>query len=233
MRRWVIRIILAIVVCFGGANLYFHYGFRVADRVRAAAALRMQAHGVHALTYEQIPVAFREAMIATEDRRFATDPGIDPIGIARSLVVDIEQDGYVEGGSTITQQLVDNTILTKQKTLRRKLLQAFYAIGLYDTMSKHEVFSLYSNVIYFGHGAYGLYNACETYFGRTPGECNEGELTMLAGLPNAPSAYDPFTNFTLARERQRIVLENMVDDHQLTEAQAMHIFAEPIRLRHL
>ncbi|MDI9260865.1 biosynthetic peptidoglycan transglycosylase [Alicyclobacillus sendaiensis] len=231
MRRGLIRALLALVALWLAQDAYFHTLNPIAARVRQAAAVRMREKHVHPLTYSEIPAIFREAVIATEDRRFWSDPGIDPIGIARSVVVDVERDGYVEGGSTLTQQLVDNTLLGKQKTLRRKLLQAWYAIGLYDTMSKQEVFTLYTNVVYFGHGAYGLYNACETYFGKPPWDCNAGELTLVAGLPNAPSAYDPLTHYALARSRQQVVLENMVDDGQLSAPEAQAIWREPIRLR--
>ncbi|WP_206830406.1 biosynthetic peptidoglycan transglycosylase [Alicyclobacillus fructus] len=231
MRRGWIRALLLLAALWLGQDLYFHTVDLVAARVRQAAAVRMRDERVHPVRYDQIPAVFREAIIATEDRRFWSDPGVDPVGIARSIVVDVERDGYVEGGSTLTQQLVDNTLLSKEKTLRRKLLQAWYAVGLYDTMSKREIFTLYANVVYFGHGAYGLYNACETYFGKPPWACNAGELTLVAGLPNAPSAYDPLVHYDLARSRQKVVLENLVDDGQLTATQAMAIWQEPIQLR--
>ncbi|SIS96252.1 biosynthetic peptidoglycan transglycosylase [Alicyclobacillus vulcanalis] len=231
MRRGLLWTLVLLAAGWIGQDVYFHTLHPIAAQVREAAAIRMRDHDVHPITYGQIPAVFRDAVIATEDRRFWSDPGIDPVGIARSLVVDVERDGYVEGGSTLTQQLVDNTILGKEKTLKRKVLQAWYAIGLYDTMSKREVFTLYTNVVYFGHGAYGLYNACETYFGRPPWDCNAGELTLVAGLPNAPSAYDPLKHYALARARQRVVLENMVDDRQLSAAEADAIWREPIGLR--
>lgn len=220
-----------IAIGLGIMNVYFHRVYPIAPALRTAAAEQIQVHHVHMLSDAQIPLTYKNAVISTEDRRFYSDPGIDPIGILRSVVVDIQRDGYVEGGSTITQQLVDNTLLNKQKTLARKVMQMLYAIGIYDTMSKSEVLTLYANVIYFGHGAYGLYNAAETYFHRTPSECNEGELTLLAGLPNAPSVYDPFRALTLARQRQHVVLENMVDAGLITHAQATKIYAEPLRLR--
>lgn len=221
---------IVAVVCFGALDLYFTHLNHIDKKVKAAAALRYKQKNVHPLEYKEIPVVFREAIIATEDRRFANDPGIDPIGIARSLVVDIEHDGYVEGGSTITQQVIDNTILSRKKTLQQKLLQATYAIGLYDTMPKEDVFSLYTNVIYFGHGAYGLYRAAETYFRRPPADLNQGELTLLAGLPNSPTNFDPFHALDLARLRQKVVLQNMVDAGILTVAAEQRIYQEPIRL---
>lgn len=235
MIRWFIKLIVTLfclaAIGFGLLDVYFTHVRPIADQVRADAAAKEAAEHVHPLTYEEIPATFREALISTEDRRFSTDPGIDFVGVFRSLVVDIERDGYVEGGSTITQQLIDNTIIGQQKTLYRKVVQAADAIGLYDTMSKSETLAIYCNVIYFGSGAYGLYNAAETYFGLPPGELNDGELTMLAGLPNSPSRFDPFVNYAAARQRQQVVLDNMVDNGVITELQAQQIFAEPIHLK--
>lgn len=232
--RWLSSIIGGIVVLcallFGAMYLYFRHVNHINVRVKQVVMGHVKTRHETYLNYDQIPVMFRDAMIATEDRRFFSDPGIDPIGIARSFIVDVEKDGYVEGGSTITQQLVDNSVIGKQKTIQRKLLQAFYAIGLFDTMSKPEIFTLYANDIYFGDGAYGLYSAAEHYFHRPPSELNAGELTMLAGLPNAPSLYDPYHSMKLARARQHIVLDNMVDDGIITQPEANHIYAEPIRL---
>lgn len=224
---------LVTAVSFFCLDYYFLHESAVKTRVESAFAARVRMYHIHALTYGQIPQMFYDAMVATEDRRFAWDPGIDPIGILRSVVVDVEKDGYVEGGSTITQQLVDNTILNQQKTLIRKTRQAFYAIGLFDTMSKQEVFQLYTNAIYFGQGAYGLYNASMTYFGRPPDQLNRGELTLLAGLPNSPQTYDPYRHLLLARARQKVVLDNMVDAGFLTQVQAGQIAKEPLRLKPL
>lgn len=220
------------ILLFSGLTVYFrhivHFRQTILNRVQAEI---VQNH-VHPLTMAQIPAMYKEAVIATEDRRFAWDPGIDPVGMIRSLVVDVGSDGYLQGGSTITQQLVDNTILSRSRSLGYKLAQIFYAIGIYDTFSKSETFAMYANLIYFGHGAYGLYNASETYFGKSPNVLNQGELTMLAGLPNAPSVYDPFQNMTLARRRQAIVLENMVNAGIITHAEATAIYDQPITLIH-
>lgn len=233
--KWLARvagaIVIVVVLAFGLMYVYFKFVDHVGQRVQAVVMTHVKTHHEHFLSYEQIPSTFRNAMIATEDRRFFSDPGIDPVGIARSIVVDVEKDGYVEGGSTITQQLVDNSIIGKQKTLHRKLLQAFYAVGLYDTMSKPETFTLYANDIYFGDGAYGLYAAAQDYFGRPPSALNAGELTMLAGLPNAPSLFNPYHSMKLARQRQSIVLDNMVDDGMISKADNQRIFSEPIHLK--
>lgn len=222
---------VVIALIFAGCDWYFTRYHPIHPRLDAAVAEVIQAHHIQPLTYGQIPPFYWEAVVATEDRRFASDPGIDLVGIARSIVTDIQQDGYIEGGSTITQQLVDNTILNQNKTLDRKAKQALYAIGIYDSVSKSEVFADYANVIYFGNNAWGLAQAAQTYFARTPGELNEGELAMLAGLPNAPTAYNPFVHFNLAKERQSIVIENMVDAGYITKQQAHIIAGMPIRLK--
>lgn len=229
--KFLLSLAILIGLLFLGLNYYFRHVSNFHARLMTRVQQVTQAHNIHTLTYAQIPPTYRNAVIATEDRRFAWDPGLDPIGMARSLIADVQQDGYVEGGSTITQQIVDNTFIHRQKSIGYKATQIFYAIGIYDTVHKDQTFAIYANVIYFGQGAYGLYNAAETYFGRPPSQLNSGELTMLAGLPNAPSTYDPFHNMKLARQRQSVVLENMVDDGLITKQASAKIFAEPIRLK--
>lgn len=222
------------VLCVGwfGLKYYFTHVNLVAEQVRSNALAQVKTHNNQLLTYNEIPEAYRNAIIATEDRSFFTNIGIDFTGSLRAVIVDIGSKQSLQGGSTITQQLVHNTILsTTSKTLMWKMRETIYAIGLYDTMSKQETFELYANVIYFGHGAYGLYQAAETYFGKAPSELNIGELTMLAGLPNAPSDYDPYKNMTLARERQHLVVQSMVDNGIISESQATQIINEPIVLR--
>jgi len=230
--RFLVRLVIFLGVVSIGIWAYFHYVFHMPQRIQTAVQGRVQQHNIHLLSYTQIPIGYREAVIATEDRRFAWDPGIDVVGIVRSISVDVQKDGYLEGGSTITQQLVDNTLIQHGKSLTYKVKQVLYAVGIYATLSKQETFADYANLIYFGQGAYGLYNASEVYFRKTPGELNEGELAMLAGLPNAPSVYDPMRNLTLAKQRQKVVVDNMFDAGIVTSAQAATILQEPIRLSH-
>jgi membrane peptidoglycan carboxypeptidase len=237
--RWIwrlIRLSVALVVLAAalwyGIKFYFTYVHRIAEDVRRDVALRVASVHGRMLTYEEIPAVYREAVIATEDRSFFHNVGVDWRGVARALLVDLLSGSPLQGGSTITQQLVHNTLLDNQpKTLGWKLRETVYAIGLYNTMSKRDTFMLYVNDIYFGHGAYGLYQAAETYFGLPPGALNAGELTMLAGLPNAPSVYDPFIHFGLARQRQQTVVQNMVEAGYISQTEARRILEEPIRLR--
>ncbi len=215
-----------------GLKYYFNHVNIIADQVRGDVFTQVQAHHSQLLKYNDIPEMYRNAIIATEDRSFFTNIGIDFRGTLRAVFVDVGGGQALQGGSTITQQLIHNTLLSNQsKSLTWKLLESVYAIGVYDAMSKQVTFALYTNVIYFGHGANGLYQAAETYFGKAPSELNAGELSMLAGLPNAPSVYDPYKNMTLALERQHLVVQNMVDSGVISESQAKQIISEPIVLR--
>ncbi|WP_298846713.1 biosynthetic peptidoglycan transglycosylase [Clostridium sp.] len=192
----------------------------------------VKAHNSQLLLYNDIPQMYRKAIVSTEDRSFFTNKGLDVRGITRAVFVNVKSGQAIQGGSTITQQLIHNTISRDtSKSLMWKLHESVYAIGLYDTMNKEETFAFYTNIIYFGHGAYGLYQASQTYFGKAPSELNAGELTMLAGLPNAPSVYDPYKNRTLAIERQHIVIGNMVKNGVISEFQAKQITSQPIVLK--
>lgn len=225
-------IIVLLLLMWAGIHYYFSSVDKIAVKIRQNVAARVADEHSSFLNYEQIPKMYVDAVVATEDRTFYSNIGIDPIGIGRSVYVDVEKKKYAQGGSTITQQLVHNALLSSyQKTFRWKLIEMVDAIGLCDTMNKKEVFANYANDIYFGENAYGLYDAAETYFGKAPNALNDGELTMLAGIPNAPNDYDPLHSFTLARQRQEVVLVNMVDSGAVSQSQANKILQEPIRLK--
>lgn len=227
-------IFAAIILCIGwfGTKYYFTNVYKIDEHVHNNVISYVQTNHSKYLTYSEIPDIYRKAIIATEDRSFFTNIGIDFKGIARAIYVDVKSGKLSQGGSTITQQLVHNALLiTRSKSIPWKLAEGVYAIGVYDTMSKEETFELYSNIIYFGHGASGLYQASETYFGKVPSKLNAGELTMLAGLPNAPSAYDPYSNMKLARERQQHVVQSMIDAKVINEADGKQILNMPIRLK--
>ncbi|WP_407308062.1 transglycosylase domain-containing protein [Desulfosporosinus sp. SB140] len=228
-------LILAFATLFigwHGLKYYFMHVNRISSQVRNNVLMKIQAQHSQFLSYNEIPKIYREAVIATEDRSFSRNKGIDLKGTLRAVKVDISREQPLQGGSTITQQLIHNTLLVNtSKSLMWKLIESVYAIGLYDTMSKQETFSFYANVIYFGQGANGLYQAAEIYFGRPPSKLNAGELTMLAGIPNAPSDYDPYSNIALARERQHIVIQCLVDSGVINESQAQQILSEPINLK--
>ncbi|MBL0385328.1 PBP1A family penicillin-binding protein [Tumebacillus sp. ITR2] len=177
-----------------------------------------------------IPTFIIDGTLAVEDQQFYHHNGINPAGIARALWVDLKSGQVVEGGSTITQQLAKNLFLTQDQTLTRKLREAMLTIQLEMNYSKDEILEQYLNVIYYGHGAYGVEMAAKTYFNKDVQDLDLAESSLLVGLPKGPSLYDPFLDFNKAKERQKIVLDLMVGQGYLTQAEATRAFAEKIEL---
>jgi penicillin-binding protein 1A len=165
----------------------------------------------------QVPQVLRDAVVATEDRRFYSHWGVDPIGIARAIVQNYRRGRIVEGGSTITQQLAKVLFLTPDRSLERKLKEAVLAVELERRYPKDRILEMYLNQIYFGHGAYGVEAASRTYFGKSVSELNVREAALLAGLPRAPSSYSPFDRPELAKLRREVVLRRMVEYGALKE----------------
>jgi penicillin-binding protein 1A len=172
---------------------------------------------------DQIPKALREAIIATEDARFYSHYGVDPMGIARAVYQNFRRGRIVEGGSTITQQLAKVLFLTPDKSLERKLKEAVMALELERRYSKDRILEMYLNQIYFGHGAFGVEAAARTFFGKSVTELSLAEATLLAGLPKAPSTYSPFDHPEAAKRRRATVLARMVDVGSLTPPQAKKV----------
>src|SRR6059036_2202381 len=171
----------------------------------------------------QIPPALRDAIIATEDRRFYSHWGVDPIGIARAVVQNYRRGRIVEGGSTITQQLAKVLFLTADKSLERKLKEAVLAIELERRYSKDRILEMYLNQIYFGHGAYGVEAAARTYFGKSVSELSVRESALLAGLPRAPTSYSPFDHANAAKLRREIVLRRLVEFGTIKDQEAKRL----------
>ena len=164
-----------------------------------------------------IPQSLRDAVIATEDKRFYYHWGIDPIGIARAVIQNYRRGRIVEGGSTITQQLTKLLFLTPDKSLERKLKEAILALELERRYPKDRILEMYLNQIYFGHGAYGVEAAARTYFGKSVSELSVRESALLAGLPRAPSSYSPFEHADIARRRRDTVLRRLVEYGSITD----------------
>src|SRR5438045_1682781 len=167
-----------------------------------------------------IPQSLRDAVIATEDRRFYSHFGVDPIGVARAVYQNYRRGRIVEGGSTITQQLTKVLFLTPDKSLERKMKEAALALELERRYSKDRILEMYLNQVYFGNGAYGVEAASRTYFGKSVTELNVKEAALLAGLPRAPSTYSPFDHPDAAKRRREVVLRRMVEYGALKDADA-------------
>jgi penicillin-binding protein 1A len=167
-----------------------------------------------------LPDPVRLAFVSIEDRRFYQHFGLDPRALGRALVTDLKHRRYVQGGSTITQQLAKNSFLDSRRSLRRKAQEVMIALWLELRLSKNEILSRYLSSVYFGDGTYGLRAAARHYFAKSPEQLDVGEAAMLAGLVNAPSRLAPTKNLKGARERARVVILTMVQTGALTAAQA-------------
>ena len=173
-----------------------------------------------------IPDIYKDAVIAVEDHRFYDHKGIDIIAIGRALLNDIRARELVEGGSTITQQLAKNMYFTQDKTLTRKIAEVFMAKKIESNYNKEEILELYVNYIYYGSGYYDIKSASLGYFDKEPQDLTEGESIMLAGIPNAPSVYNPKVSPKLARDRQKQVIDKMIKYGKLSEGRADEILSE-------
>lgn len=174
-------------------------------------------------TCDAIPQTYIDAVIAVEDSRFELHHGVDPVAIVRALWTDLRTRSLAEGGSTLTQQLAKNIYFTQEKHFARKAAELFAALDIEKHCSKQQIFEMYANTIYFGSGCYGIAEAAEGYFGKTPAELTSAECVLLAGLPNAPSAYSPHSSPELALKRSQVVLDRMVSCKKLTKTQAREL----------
>ena len=164
----------------------------------------------------QIPPYLRAALVATEDRKFYKHSGVDVKGIARAILKDIKAGKFVEGASTITQQLAKTLFLTPRKTIVRKIKEAILAFQLERRYTKDEILELYLNQVYFGSGAYGVASAAGIIFGKAVQDLSLAESALIAGMPKSPSRYSPLVNKELALKRRNIVLKQMRDTDIIT-----------------
>ena len=182
------------------------------------------------LSYDQIPLEMRAAMISVEDKRFRSHLGVDPIGIARSVKVRVETGHFRQGGSTITQQLARNIFLTNSRTFVRKIKEIVLALALERKFSKDQILELYLNRVYFGGGAYGIDAASRRFFGHGAERLSLGEAAIIAGLVKAPSNYSPSADAEAARGRSSVVLKSMVDNGFITASAAAGVDPAQIKL---
>ena len=183
------------------------------------------------LPYDQIPPEMRAAIISTEDRRFRSHIGVDPIGIARSIEVRISSGHWRQGGSTITQQLARNIFLTNNRTFVRKIKEGVLALALERKFSKDQIVELYLNRVYFGGGAYGIDAASRKFFGHGADHLSLGEAAILAGLVKAPSNYSPTADVEAARNRSGVVLDTMAKNGFITPEEAASANPAEVRIQ--
>ncbi len=179
---------------------------------------------------DKIPEKLKLAFLAAEDARFYKHKGIDITGIIRALIADIKARKFVQGGSTITQQVAKNMFLTPEKTISRKIKEMILAMKLERTLSKDKILELYLNMIYFGHGSYGVAAAAQTYFGKPLDKLTLAECALLAGIPKAPGRYSPYLNIEAAYKRRNWVLKRMYEEGFITKKEYSVALAEGIVL---
>lgn len=228
MKKWIRRIILIIlIVCILAGTYFTSKGFVMYQTALKECSLTDKVQSIRTqenyTTLDELPKMYIDAVIAVEDHRYYNHGPIDIISIGRALWVNLTSLKLVEGGSSITQQLAKNIYFTQEKKLERKIAETFMAFALENQYGKDEILELYVNTIYFGSGYYGVYDACQGYFGKNPSEMTDYECTLLAGLPNAPSVYSPNVNPELSAQRQQQVLARMVDCNLITEEEARAI----------
>lgn len=222
---------MGILLCALGALLCAVIGWAylaslpsVADAPQRVQAILRAHHGVSAGMPP--PQKVGQAIVAVEDQRFYTNHGIDAPSMLHFTWGYVTTGSTQEAGATITEQLVKLLYVREPHTLAGKVEMMGLALKMNQAYTKPQILGMYLDAIYYGHQAWGIAQASETYFHTTPDQLNWGQASMLAGLPQAPSAYDPFKRFDLARERQQHVLSRLVATGTLTPTQAAAAYAE-------
>ena len=224
LKRLIIFLLLVAVV---GFTICFIIGYSTYSKALDEKPLITRIDEITSkenyVPFDELSKDYINAVVAVEDRRYYDHGAIDPIGIARAIWVNISNWELREGGSTITQQVAKNVIFSQEDTVSRKLGEIIAAFDLEKNYSKDEILAIYVNTCYFGDGYYGIYDASMGYYNKEPKDLNLDEASMLAGVPNAPSAYSPNVNPDLAKKRQKHVLEKMVENGYITQEEANSI----------
>jgi len=180
---------------------------------------------------KDIPDVMKKAVLAIEDDRFYEHGGVDYLGIARAALHNAAGGGARQGASTITQQVARNFFLSSEQTLKRKAYEVLLAWKIEQNLSKDQILEVYMNQIYLGQRAFGFSSAAQIYFGKDLKDITTAEAAMLAGLPKAPSAYNPVVNPKRARTRQQYILQRMHDLHYITDAQYETAKGESLKVK--
>ena len=194
-------------------------------------ASKLSAHQSESVPIKKIPDNLQNAVISIEDHDFYNHHGFYLKGMLRAFIQNLIHGAPVQGGSTITQQLTKNALLSPEKTYKRKIEELFLAIELEKVYKKKEILEMYLNTIYFGQGAWGVQNASEKYFGKNVEDLNLSESALLAGLIRAPSALNPYDHYDAAIQRRNVVLDQMVKYGYITKEEANNAKNTPIVLK--
>lgn len=233
--KFIIRIVLlCIIVGIVVIAKYAKAGYQMyIDAINKKPIVEMVSEIESKENYTRIndvPKIYKEAVVAVEDHRFYIHKGVDVLSIVRAVLNNVKNQDLIEGGSTISQQICKNVYFTQERKLERKFAEIFAAIELEKYCEKDKILELYFNTSFYGNGYYTLREASNGYFDKEPLELTRYEATMIAGIPNAPSIYNPVNSLELAKERQCQVLYAMVEYGYLTNEEKENIINEDIDL---
>ena len=228
IKRTLLFLFITIVLTGG---IFVYEGYEMYEEAVTATPIEEKIKQIKENTknyseIEDVPEIYKNALVAVEDKRFYKHNGVDIISIGRAIVTDIKEKAFVEGGSTITQQLAKNTYFTQEKKITRKIAEVFAAIEFEEVLSKDEILELYINTCYYGDGYYSIADAALGYFDKEVKNMNTYECTLLVGIPNAPSIYSPTKNPELSKERHKQVLNKMKAEGYLSEEEIDKIIKE-------
>lgn len=217
-----VAISISLLVIGNGYNMYKEALEQMPLSKKVASIIEKENY----TKIDEIPQIYKDAVISVEDHRFYKHNGVDIIAIGRAFINDIKAIDFVEGGSTITQQLAKNIYFTQEKKITRKIAEVFMAFEIEKEYDKDQILELYLNTSYFGDGYYTVKEACKGYFNKELKEMTDYECILLAGIPNAPSVYAPTKNPELAIQRQKQVMNKMVEYEYLTQEEANKILEQ-------
>lgn len=227
MKKLKIFLVVVILITLSILALLIGQGYKMYKEAISSMSLSKKVESIKLqkdyTSLSEIPKIYTIAVISVEDHRFEKHHGIDVIAIARATFNDIKTMSLVEGGSTITQQLSKNMYFTQEKKITRKIAEVFMSYEIEKNYSKDEILELYINTIYYGNNYYNIKSASLGYFYKLPKDLNSSECTMLAGIPNAPSLYNPKASPSLAKQRQKQVVQKMIKYGNLSKEEANRI----------
>lgn len=220
-------IILLFLICIFIAGYIVADGYKLYKSVIDEISIKDKINGIRSnpsyVKIDEIPKDYLNAVVSIEDKRFYEHFGVDIYSIGRALLSNLENKKIIGGGSTITQQLAKNLYFEQKKVLSRKVAEVFVSMDLEEEYTKDDILELYINIIYYGDGYYGIGKASNGYFSKEPKALDINEITLLAGIPNAPSVYQLSNDSIYTYQRQIIVINSMLDTNSISQEVAQEL----------
>ncbi len=224
-------LLFVFIILFAIGSIFLYNGYstykKAIEKISLYDKIAKIKSNKNYISINKVPEYYKNAIIAVEDHRFESHNGIDIIGICRAIINNIKEWEFLEGGSTITQQVAKNLyFIYEDNVINRKIAEILVAFDLEKNYSKSDILELYINTIYFGDGYYGIKEACKGYLDKDPKDMTLADATMMAGIPNAPSVYAPTANPDLTLSRQKKVISDMVEYNYLSPEEAEKLIKE-------